>query len=158
MRAGSRAIAVALAGVVCLAWAIPARAQSSVTNRVSATAPSLGAVLAISPLSPSNRVPGGDLFVTGTVTTRHNGPYQLQARLAQPFTSRPGATPHTVLARTPDGELTALSTTVWVTVSTGPGGTGLLNAVEYLVQWGDGGPRNPETAVEVPLVYQVVPL
>ncbi|MFN2316057.1 MAG: hypothetical protein ABR551_07360 [Gemmatimonadales bacterium] len=157
MPIGFRATAAwAPAGLLFLALGAPASAQQSQTNTVTAVVPSLGAVLAISQLTPGNRLPGGDLFVHGTVTTRHNGPYQLQTRLTEPF-SPPGGGTHSVQARTPGGSLATLGTSEWVTIGTGPGGTGLVNPVEFLVVWGQAGPRNPGTAVQIPVEYRVVP-
>ena len=138
----------------------PAMAQETRTNTVTATVPSLGAVLALSPLVPGSRQPTGDLFVLGTVTTRHNGPYRLQARLAEPFVVHTGSTVvvNQVMARIPGGGLVTLGTVDWVTVATGPGGSGMINPVELLVVWGSGSPKTPGLAVQIPVVYQVVPL
>lgn len=146
-----------------LLWALTtgstrtAEAQDTQTNHVTATVPGLGAVLDVSPLAPGNRLPTADLFVSGTVTTRHNGPYRLQARLTTPFTDPGSGAVNQVQARTPSGLLVTLGTTDWETVATGPGGTGLVNPVEYLVLWGQGSPRTPNLAVQVPVEYQVVP-
>lgn len=140
--------------------ATPAMAQETTTNTVTATVPSLGAVLALSPLVPGIRLPTGDLFVLGTVTTRHNGPYRLQARLAEPFVVRTGSAlvVNEVMARIPGGSLVMLGTLDWVTLATGPGGSGLINPVEFLVIWGGGSRKSPGLAVQFPVVYQVVPL
>jgi hypothetical protein len=143
-------------GALLIGSPLTAHGQNTQTNQVTATAPSLGAVLAVSPLEPGRRLPDANLFVSGTVTTRHNGPYQLQVRLSAPFTTPDGGVVHTVQTRTATGSLVTLGTIDWVTVATGPGSAGSVNPVEFLILWA-AGPKSPSLAVRVPVVYQVVP-
>lgn len=151
----ARIVTGLLAGLV----AMPCVAQTTRTNVVNANAPSVGAVLAVSPLEPDRREPSGDLHVTGTVTTRHNGPYLLQVRLASPFTTGngPNAATHEVFVQLPGQTLGPLGTTAWVTVASGPGSASIVNPVAYLIRWAQRGPRNTQSATAIPLQYQVVP-
>jgi len=131
-----------------------ARAQSIKTNTAKITIPGLGKVVSMTPLKKTNRPPatGGNLWVEGTVTTSHVGPYQLQAKLSVPIndTVKVYVPPSTTV-------LTKLSTTTWTTVATGPGGTNKVNQVAFLIAWGKNSPKKPADAEAIPVVYQVVP-
>lgn len=146
---------------VCWVLAIPVGAQGSRINEVTATVPSVGEVLALSPLSAGDRDQGGDLQVHGTVTTRHNGPYRLQVRHRTPFTDnsgRGGTQPVNQLqARQPNGSFATLGTVDWVTIATGPGAESSLNQVEFLIVWAQTSSKNPSLAVTIPVEYRVVP-
>jgi hypothetical protein len=145
-----------LSGVITM----PCHGQDSKNNDITAIVPSLGAVLAISPLVAGDREPGGDVNVSGTVTTRQNGPYRLQVRLTELFLDKEtSAHPvlNQVLARLPSGSWQVLGTVTWVTIATGPGSASTVNPVAYLVQWGQGSTKNPQFAVSIPVEYRVVP-
>lgn len=139
---------------------MPCHGQGSKNNDVTAIVPSLGAVLAISSLATGDREPGGDLTVSGTVTTRQNGPYRLQVRLTQLFLDKETSA-HPVLnqvfARLPSGSWQVLGTVTWVTIATGPGSASTVNSVAYRIQWGQGSTKNPQFALSIPVEYQVVP-
>jgi hypothetical protein len=139
--------------------AMPCLAQETRTSAITATVVDVGTVLGISPLESGSREAGGDLHVSGTVTTRQNGPYQLQVRLTTPFVGRVGGQspePHQVLARLADGSYAALGTTAWVTIASGAGSASAVNAVAFLVQW-SGGSKSPQIAVTIPVAYRVIP-
>lgn len=162
-----------LHGAVCLAvglpWlvALPCSAQASRSNDVSATVANTGAVLAVSPLTVGNRESSGNLTLTGTVTTRQNGPYELRVRLTAPFTEAPsggrgrggGGTPvvNEVQTLLPGGSYATLGTANWVTIATGPGAASSVNPVQFLVVWGQGSSKNPQLATTIPVEYQVGP-
>lgn len=119
----------------------------------------MGEVLDTSALFLIERDPGGDVRVGGTVTTRHNGPYRLEARLSELFVEQKGRRTivNDVYAETPGGPV-LLGTVDWVTVVTGPGATSVINPVRYRVVWGMGASKNPDGALHLPLAYRVVPL
>ena len=108
--------------------------------------------------SAGNRTASGDMYASLTVTTLNNGPYYLQAKLTVPFTdkNKPSIV-NTVQALTPLGTYVSLSTTTWVNVGTGPGGTGKLNNVQLLVLWGKSSSKDPKQIPEIKLSFQVVP-
>jgi hypothetical protein len=147
------------AAVLVGAAASPCGAQLTRTNEVTANVASVGVVLAVSPLQSGPREPSGDLQVSGTVTVRQNGSFQLQVRLTTPFTTRDGANTvvNEVLVRVPGGAWEPLGTGTWVTVATGPGTASTVTSVRYLIRWGPTSPKNPRPALSLPLEYQVVP-
>jgi hypothetical protein len=114
------------------------------------TVVSLGKVVTVGALVTGTRDQKGNLNVSGTVKTRHNGPFSLQAQLSHPYND-------TVYAKTPTGPMLILSTTSWVTVSNGPGGPGYTNSVAYYIAWGKNSPKNPQTATNIPVSYRVIP-
>ena len=141
------------------AAASPCGAQSTQTNEVRANVASVGVVLAVSPLQSGPREQSGDIQVGGTVTVRQNGPFLLQVRLTTPFTTRDGANTvvNEVFARVPGRAWEPLGTGTWVTVATGSGTERTVTSVGYLIQWGPTSPKNPRSALSLPLEYQVVP-
>ena len=168
----TRSLALAAQGIAtgmlwCL-FALPCRAQESRTNDLRATVANVGAILAVSPLEPGAREPSGDIHVSGTVTTRQNGPYELQVRLTSLFAETPGggrgrsagggtAVVNEVRALLPGGAYQTLDTVNWVTIATGPGAASTLNPVVFLIVWGQGSSKSPSLAVTIPVEYRVVP-
>jgi hypothetical protein len=138
------------------ALALPATAgaQSIKTNTARISIPGLGKVVSKTPLQKTNRPPGsgGNLWVEGSVTTSHVGPYQLQVKLATAIndTVKVYVPPSTTV-------LTKLSATTWTTIATGPGGTNKVNQVAFLIAWGKNSPKKPADAEAIPVVYQVAP-
>ena len=110
---------------------------------VTATVPDIGGVVSVSSLQWSEGQ-GDESTASGTVTTKHNGPYVLQVRLTT-------AHPDTVLARQPDGTYQALDTGAWTTVGSGPGGANLTNRVDYRIGRTDASPPPP-----IQFAYRVV--
>src|SRR5262245_14481990 len=94
-----------------------ASAQVVRTLTASATVPDIGAVTSISSLQWAEGQ-ADESTASGTVTTKHNGPYVLQVRLTTPH-------PDTVSARLADGTYQVLDTGAWTTVAAGPGGSNL---------------------------------
>ncbi|HEV8149849.1 MAG TPA: hypothetical protein VGP61_06650 [Gemmatimonadales bacterium] len=145
-------------GVLCclLGLVLPSLggAQSSKTNTMKLSIAGLGKVVSKTPLKKTNRAPGsgGNLWVEGSVTTSHVGPYQLQVKLGNPSndTVKIYVPPSTTV-------LSKLSTTTWTTIAVGPGGTNKLNQVAYLIAWGKNSAKKPADAEAIPVVYQVVP-
>ena len=138
-----RTYGLLLAGVI---GAFPSHAQAQVVRSVtvSATVPDIGAVVSVSTLQWSESQ-GDESTASGTVSTKHNGPYVLQVRLTT-------AHRDTVLARLPDGSHAALSTGDWTTVATGPGGANLTNSVNYRIRRSDD--MGPPPGIR--LTYRVV--
>lgn len=118
------------------------------TLNVSANVADVGIVLDVSPLSWYDRLNTGDIKVAGTVRTTHNGGYALQAKLSTTIAD-------TVLGKTPGG-YSMLSTTTWVTLTTGAGGTNKTNAVDFWVKWAKSSRKKPEDAEAIPVTYRVV--
>jgi hypothetical protein len=119
------------------------------TLNVSANVSDVGIVINVSALTWYDRLVTGDIKVAGTVRTTHNGGYALQARLST-------AIADTVLGKTPNGTYSMLSTTAWVTLTTGPGGTNKTNAVDFWVKWAKSSRKKPEDAEAIPVTYRVV--
>jgi hypothetical protein len=115
----------------------------------SASVADLGVVGVVSPLAWYTRLPTGDIKVAGTVTSTHNGAYVLQSRLSK-------SVPDTVLARAPNGSYVLLTTTAWVAVAQGTGGTKKSNAVDYWIKWGKGSSKKPQDAEAIPVIYRVI--
>lgn len=132
-----------------------AGAQVSEVSPVRATVQNLGTILAVSPLEPGAREPGGDLNVHGTVTVRQNGAHGLQVRLVEPHNPRGRPAASDVFARVGDA-LIPLDTDAWVTLATGPGTPAMTHAVAYLVVWARNAPRRPADALDLPLAYRVI--
>jgi hypothetical protein len=134
-----------LAGVVGItASSSSAQAQVVRALTVTATVPDIGAVVSVSSLQWSEGE-ADESSASGTVSTKHNGPYLLQVRLTT-------ASPDTVLARQPDGTYQALDPGAWTTVGSGPGGANVSNSVAYRVKSAasSGSPKS------IPVVYRVV--
>jgi hypothetical protein len=143
----SRVHHLVLAGVIGLAtFANHAPAQVVRTLTVTADVADMGVVASVAPLQLTGD--GQASTVSGTVSTKHNGPYHLQVRLTS-------ARPDTILARSPDGSYVMLGTGEWTTVASGPGGINPANRVEYRIRWANGGPRPPD-ALAIPVTYRVV--
>lgn len=143
-----RACYVVLAGVIGLAASASlAPAQVVRTLTVTANVPDIGVVVSAAPLQWTGG--SAESTVSGTVGTKHNGPYRLQVRLTS-------VQPDTILARLPDGSYGMLDTNEWTTVSTGPGGPNSANNVEYRIRWETGSsPRAPDVPM-IPVIYRVV--
>jgi hypothetical protein len=137
-----------LAGVIGLA-ASASHTQAQVVQTVTVTAnvPDIGVVVSAAPLQWTGG--SAESAASGTVGTKHNGPYRLQVRLTS-------VQPDTILARLPDGSYGMLDPDEWTTVATGPGGTNSVNSVEYRIRWRTGGgPQVPDAPI-IPLIYRVV--
>jgi hypothetical protein len=131
-----------LAGVVGLA-AVTSSAQAQVVRTLTTTAnvPDIGVVVAVSPLQWSGQENADESRASGTVSTKHNGPYLLQARLTS-------VQPDSVMARVPDGSFKVLGAAEWTTVASGPGGAHINNTVEYRVGRASG-PTTPSVTYRV---------
>ena len=134
-----------LAGVIgVVACSNNASAQVVRSLSASATVPDIGVVVSVSTLQWSEGQ-ADESTASGTVSTKHNGPYVLQVRLTTPH-------PDTVQARQPDGSYRTLDTGSWTTVSSGPGGANLPNQVSYRVRPTDGS----STSKTISVAYRVV--
>ena len=144
----SRARYLMLAGVIGLAAsASHAPAQVVRTLTVTARVPDIGVVVSATPLQWT--AGSADSTVSGTVGTKHNGPYRLQVRLTSVQSD-------TILARLPDGSYGMLDSDEWTTVATGPGGINAANIVEYRIRWATNvGPRPPDAPI-IAFTYRVV--
>ena len=141
-----RSYRLLLAGVVGAAsFASNAQAQVVRTLTASATVPDIGVVVSVSGLQWSEAEGADESTASGTVSTKHNGPYVLQVRLTTVH-------PDTVEARQPDGSYRVLATGEWTTVGSGPGGANLPNSVDYRIRRTDGTPPPPT----IQLSYRVV--
>ena len=101
-----------LAGVIGVA-ASSSNASAQVVRSLTASAivPDIGVVLSVSSLQWSESQ-ADESTASGTVSTKHNGPYLLQVRLTT-------AHPDTVMARRPDGTYAILDVE-WTTVASRP--------------------------------------
>lgn len=135
-----------MAGLVGLA-ASSSSAQAQVVRALTATVtvPDIGGVVSVSSLQWSEDQ-ADESTASGTVSTKHNGPYLLQVRLTATH-------PDTVLARQPDGTYQPLHTGAWTTVGSGPGGANLANEVRFRIRSAPGS-RSPTT---IPVSYRVIP-
>lgn len=147
LRSASCSLSVGLTLLLC------ARVASSQSNKrmlnTSVTVPDIGFVVEQSALKRYERLLTGDTRVAGTVRTTHNGSYALQSRLAS-------ATPDTIMGKTVDGTYLMLTTSTWVTLVTGPGGTNTANGVDFWVKWAKSSRKKPEDAEAIPVTYRVV--
>ncbi len=132
------------------ALAVPAAGQKVSTNQTRAVVPSLGQVTAVSPLSVGDRTKTGNLYVSGTVTTMHNGPQSVQVKLAQPIND-------SVYTQIANGSYVLLNTSTWVTFAAGPGSSKLVSPVNYFVVWAKTSSKDPKSAVSIPVTYRVIP-
>lgn len=139
---------VMLLGLCMVALSRQSSAQIVRNLTLTSTVSDIGIVDFIGPLQ-SRQSAGSDANVTGTVRTKHNGPYLLQVRLATTHAD-------TVLAVMPNGTHAMLGTVAWTTVAAGPGGARLTNSVGYLVRWGQGSPKRPQDAEAIPVTYRVI--
>ena len=136
-------------------------AQLLRVNTASTSIPSFGAILNTSPLVAGAREPSGDIYVSGTVTLRQNGPWRLQVKLTTPFVDMNGnkvKATNEVRVLLANNTYATLGTTSWVTIATGPGTISTVKPVKYFILWGKSSAKNPALAVTIPVVYQVVPL
>ena len=139
-----RTLRLMLAGAAIASSSGDASAQVVRALTVTATVPDIGAATSVAPLQWTDP-PRGE--ASGSVITRHNGPYLLQVRLTS-------AHADTVLARQVDGTYRALDTSVWITVASGAGGANVANVVNFRM-------RSAATPGEIPppappLSYRVV--
>ena len=145
----SRTLRLLLAGIGVAASSGDASAQVVRSVAVNATVPDIGVVVSSSALQWTDPGAAGHTRASGTVNTKHNGPYLLQVRLTTVHTD-------TILARKPDGSFEILGTGRWTTVAVGPGGAGTMNTVDYRISWVNGsGPTAPDEPT-VLLTYRVV--
>lgn len=145
----ARHLIVFNAALLCFVASTAGGQTDKKTLNVSANVADVGLVVNVSALSWYDRLVTGDIKVAGTVRTTHNGAYALQAKLSTP-------TADTVLGKTPNGAYSMLSTTAWVTLTTGPGGTNKTNAVDFWVKWAKSSRKKPEDAEAIPVTYRVV--
>lgn len=136
-----RLLLAGVIGVAASSSAVPAQVVRTLT--ASANVPDIGVVVSMSPLRWTEGQ-ADESSASGTVSTKHNGPYVLQVRLAT-------APPETVLVRQPDGNFRTLDTGAWTTVAAGPGGSNLVNQVEYRVR-----PANGVLPTTIPVQYRVI--
>jgi hypothetical protein len=61
----------------------------------------------------------------------------------------------TVLARVPDGSYSTVGS-AWTTISTGPGGANLVNAVDFWIKRARNSLRRPQAAEAIAVSYRVV--
>ena len=134
-----------LAGVIGIA-ASSSHASAQVVRALtaSATVPDIGVVVSVSSLQWSESQ-ADESTASGTVSTKHNGPYLLQVRLA---TSHPD----TVMIRRSDGTYSILDESEWTTVATGPGGANQSNSVDYRIK----APNGSVSLTTIPVTYRVV--
>jgi hypothetical protein len=139
-----RTLRLMLAGAAIASSSGDASAQVVRALTAAATVPDIGVVTSVAPLQWADP-PHGE--VSGSVTTKHNGPYVLQVRLTS-------AHADTVLARQVDGTYRALDTSEWVAVAGGAGGANVANAVNYRIKLAVNSGESPAAAP--PLSYRVV--
>jgi hypothetical protein len=145
--------AAALTLVAAIAPLAPARAQQNLVVRnlmVSAHVTDLSIINGIAALALYDSTPTGDLKLAGTVNTTHNGPYALQVKISSE------AFKDTLLARTPNTTYVMVTTSSWLTIATGPGGTDKTNHVDYWIKLGKSSSLTPATAEGIPVTYRVV--
>lgn len=135
-----------LAGVIGLATAT-SKASAQVVRALTATAsvPDIGVVVSVSTLQWYEEGQAGESRVSGTVNTKHNGPYVLQVRLTT-------AQADTILARLADGTYGMVGTGEWTPVAAGPGGANLANTVDYRIKRAIGSGQS----LTLPVTYRVV--
>jgi hypothetical protein len=92
----------------------------------------------------------GDAYVSGTITTTHNGPQDVQVKLSS-------AVKDLIYARVPSGVYVLLNATTWVTIASGPGAKSTVYPVDYLIVWAKSTPRSQQNAVSIPVTYRVMP-
>ena len=139
-----RTLRLMLAGAAVASSSGDASAQVVRALTATATVPEIGAVTSVAPLTWTDP-PEGE--ASGSVITKHNGPYVLQVRLMS-------AHADTVLARQVDGTYRALDTNVWITVAIGAGGANVANAVSLRIR---SAATSSETLPSAPLLsYRVV--
>jgi hypothetical protein len=141
-----RLLAVGVLGVIASAGSASAQAVRTLT--VTSTVSDIGIVVAIAALVSYDTTQAGAIKVAGSVTTSHNGPYRLQVRLAKVVAD-------TVLARVPDGSYSTVGS-AWTTISTGPGGANLVNAVDFWIKRARNSLRRPQAAEAIAVSYRVV--
>lgn len=156
-------LAAVAASLALAANALPAQMSVTRLNTVRVTIPAYGSVVSTSPLKSGDREPGGNVYVSGTVTVQQNSAWRLEARLSTPFVDMAGNSgkvkaTNEVRAIHPGGGFTPVTTDDWVTVASGTGPTASTAVpVKYLVVWGKTSAKNPALAESAPLVYRIVP-
>jgi hypothetical protein len=143
-----RTLRLLLVGIGVAASSGDSSAQVTRSLAVNATVPDIGVVVSSSTPQWIDSGPG-HATGSGTVNTKHNGPYLLQVRLTT-------VQPDTILARTPDGTYDILGTGGWTTVAAGPGGANLVNTINYRLSWATSSGRPTSEAPAIGLVYRVV--
>jgi hypothetical protein len=135
-----------LAGVIGLG-AATSNASAQVVRKLTATAsvPDMGVVVSVSALHWSEEGQPDEARASGTVNSKHNGPYVLQVRLTT-------AQADTILARMTDGTYGIVGTGEWTPVAAGPGGNNLANTVDYRVKRAIGSGQS----LMLPVTYRVV--
>ena len=141
-----RTYSLLLAGGIGLGAATSnASAQVARTLTTTASVPDIGRVVSVSTLQWSDEGQGNESRASGTVNTRHNGPYVLQVRLTT-------VQPDTILARLTDGTYGMVGTGEWTPVAAGPGGADLANTVDYRVKRANASGQS----LMLPVTYRVV--
>lgn len=130
-------------------------------NTANANLPSFGAILNTSPLVAGLREPTGNIYVSGTVTLRQNGPWALQVKLTTPFVDVAGnkvKATNEVRVLLANNTYATVGTGAWVTIATGPGTINTVKSVKYYIVWGKSSAKSPALAEQIPVAYQVVPM
>lgn len=137
-------------------------AQLLRVNTASASIPSFGAILNTSALVAGTRESTGNIYVSGSVTLRQNGPWRLQVKLTTPFVDKNGngsvKATNEVRVLLANNSYATVGTAAWVTIATGLGTISTTKPVKYYIVWGKGSAKNPALAVQIPVAYQVIPL
>jgi hypothetical protein len=136
-----------LAGIISVATATHHASAQAVVRTLTTTAsvPDIGRVVSVSTLVWSEEGQAVESRASGTVNTKHNGPYVLQVRLTT-------AQPDTILARLTDGAYGIVGTGEWIPIASGPGGANLANTVDYRVKRAIGSSQS----LTLPVTYRVV--
>jgi hypothetical protein len=142
-----RTYRLVLAGVIGLATTTDNASAQAVVRPLTTTAsvPDIGRVVSVSTLQWSEEGQVDESRASGTVHTKHNGPYVLLVRLTT-------AQADTILARLPDGTYGMVGAGEWIPVAAGPGGANLANTVDYRVKRAIGSSQS----LTLPLTYRVV--
>jgi hypothetical protein len=137
-------------------------AQLLRVNTARANLPSFGAILHTSALVAGTREATGNIYVSGTVTLRQNGPWRLQVKLTTPFVDKNGngtiKATNEVRVLLANNTYATVGTGAWVTIATGLGTLSTVKNVKYYIVWGKSSSKSPNLAVQIPVTYQVVPL
>jgi hypothetical protein len=151
-----------VAVVLMTAPMAPLSAQLLRVNTANADLPSFGAILNSSSLLAGVREPTGNLYLSGTVTFRQNGPWALQVKLTTPFVDKNGngtvKATNEVRVLLANNSYSTVGTSAWVTIATGPGTNSTVKPVKYYIVWGKSSSKGPALALEIPVTYQVIPL
>lgn len=139
-----RILRLTVAGIGIAASSGDASAQVVRALTATATVPDIGIVTSVATLQWTDPVQGD---VSGSVTTKHNGPFLLQVRLTNVH-------PDTVFAKQTDGTYRVLDAAEWTTIASGAGGATTPTLVSYRIRSTPS--SNKTEAPALPLSYRVV--